>query len=90
MSAVRVVALVSGDVQGVGFRWFVSRLAAASGLAGSARNLSDSRVEVVLEGEPEAVRAAVAALSGPDAPGSVSGVDQRDETVQGVHGFTVE
>jgi acylphosphatase len=90
VSTLRVVALVSGQVQGVGFRWFVSRLAAAGGLAGSARNRADGRVEVVLEGDEAAVRDAVAALSGPHAPGAVSGVDQRDETAQGGLGFTVE
>ena len=35
------------------------------------------------------VRAVLAALSGPDAPGSVSEVQQRDDVVQGVRGFTV-
>ena len=39
--------LVSGIVQGVGFRWFAARHARALGLAGYARNLPDGRVEVV-------------------------------------------
>ncbi len=39
--------LVSGLVQGVGFRWFVARQARALGLTGYARNLPDGRVEVV-------------------------------------------
>ncbi len=42
--------LVSGVVQGVGFRWYVARHARALGLAGFARNLPDGRVEVVAEG----------------------------------------
>ena len=42
--------LVSGMVQGVGFRWFVARHARALGLAGYARNLPDGRVEVVATG----------------------------------------
>ena len=84
----RVVALVSGRVQGVGYRWFVRRLAREAGLAGSATNLPDGRVEVVLEGPEDAVRATVAALEGPDAPGTVRTVDARDDAVQGVHGFT--
>ncbi|MGY1739832.1 MULTISPECIES: acylphosphatase [unclassified Blastococcus] len=85
---VRVVALVSGLVQGVGYRWFVRGLAVDAGLAGSARNLPDGRVEVVLEGPEDAVRAAVAALAGPGAPGAVRAVDARDGLVQGVQGFT--
>jgi len=89
MSA-RVVALVSGHVQGVGYRYFVRGMATERGLSGSARNLPDGRVEVVLEGSDQAdVRKALAALSGPDAPGTVTAVDARDEAVQGSTGFTV-
>lgn len=43
--------LVSGVVQGVGFRYFVLRRATDLGLAGWARNLPDGRVEVVAKGE---------------------------------------
>jgi acylphosphatase len=86
---VRVVALVDGQVQGVGFRWFVRQAATARGLSGSATNLPDGRVEVVLEGPADEVRAVCAELSGPGAPGRVSEVQQRDDVVQGVRGFTV-
>ncbi|MGY1780463.1 acylphosphatase [Geodermatophilus sp. SYSU D01036] len=86
--AVRVRVLVSGRVQGVGYRWFVRGLAEATGLSGSARNLPDGRVEVELEGPADDVRAVVAALSGPDAPGRVTGTVQEDRVVQGVRGFT--
>jgi acylphosphatase len=86
----RAVAVVSGHVQGVGFRWFVRELAADAGLHGSARNLPDGRVEVILEGDDDAVDAAIAALSGPRAPGRVSRVDARHEAAQGSTGFTVE
>ena len=85
---IRRVALVSGDVQGVGYRWFVRGLATAAGLAGSARNLADGRVEVVVEGAEDAVSALVAALDGPDAPGSVERVEVRNDVAQGVRGFT--
>jgi acylphosphatase len=88
MSSRRVVALVSGNVQGVGYRWFVRGLASSAGVTGSARNLPDGRVEVVLEGPEDGVSAVVAALDGPDAPGAVSGVDVRDEAVRGSSGFT--
>ncbi len=85
---IRRVALVSGHVQGVGYRWFVRGLAAAAGLAGSARNLADGRVEVVVEGSEDAVSALIAALDGPDAPGSVERLEVRDDVLQGVRGFT--
>jgi acylphosphatase len=45
--------LVSGLVQGVGFRWFVARHARTLGLTGYARNLADGSVEVVVDGAPE-------------------------------------
>ena len=89
MSAVRSVVLVSGHVQGVGYRWFVRGLAEAHGLSGSARNLADGRVEVVLEGPSDAVRAVVAQLDGPRAPGAVTDLRVRDGEVLGVQGFTV-
>jgi acylphosphatase len=84
----RVVATVSGQVQGVGYRWFVRELATAAGLSGSARNLPDGRVEVVLEGADDAVSSVVAALDGPRAPGTVRGVDHHAAEVQGSRGFT--
>jgi acylphosphatase len=85
----RVVAVVSGHVQGVGYRYFARGLAQSAGLTGSATNLPDGRVEVVVEGDESAVRSLVAALDGPEAPGRVSAVDVRDDEVRGVQGFTV-
>jgi acylphosphatase len=89
VSDVRTVAVVSGHVQGVGYRYFVRELARAVGVSGSARNLPDGRVEVVLEGADEAVRSLVGELDGPRAPGSVTRVDVRAEAVRGSSGFTV-
>jgi acylphosphatase len=45
--------LVKGRVQGVGFRWYVHREAAALGLHGWVRNTEDGHVEVVVAGEPD-------------------------------------
>jgi acylphosphatase len=42
--------VVSGHVQGVGFRWYVARHARSLGLAGYARNMADGRVEVLVTG----------------------------------------
>ncbi len=53
---------VTGRVQGVGFRWFVSDAAARERLAGYVRNLPDGSVEAVAEGEPEALSRFEAAL----------------------------
>jgi acylphosphatase len=45
--------VVSGRVQGVGFRRFVQRRAEELGLAGYAANLPDGRVEVLADGAAE-------------------------------------
>ena len=47
----RLHAVVRGDVQGVGFRYFVQRRADQLGLRGWVRNNDDGTVEVVAEGE---------------------------------------
>lgn len=47
----RITVLVSGQVQGVGYRYFTLKKALELGLVGYAENLSDGRVEVVAEGE---------------------------------------
>lgn len=51
----RVRWLVSGRVQGVGFRYHVTLAGRDDGLAGDVRNLPDGRVEVRAEGTPEAL-----------------------------------
>ena len=42
--------LISGRVQGVGFRYFAQRAARETGVTGWARNLDDGRVEVHANG----------------------------------------
>jgi acylphosphatase len=47
--------VISGRVQGVGFRWFVRDAAVREGVTGWVRNLPDGRVEALVEGNAEAV-----------------------------------
>jgi acylphosphatase len=47
--------LISGRVQGVGFRYFVQRSSAKHQVRGYVRNLDDGRVEVLAEGNAKAV-----------------------------------
>lgn len=47
---------VSGFVQGVGYRWFVKNNARKLGIKGWVRNLSDRRVEAVLQGNEESIK----------------------------------
>lgn len=48
--------VISGLVQGVGFRWYVKRRADRLGLKGWVKNLPTGQVEVVAEGPEEALR----------------------------------
>lgn len=49
--------LISGKVQGVGFRRFVQKHAMALGVNGWTRNLIDDRVEVHAQGSDEQIKA---------------------------------
>jgi acylphosphatase len=69
-----MTALVSGRVQGVGFRYWVRQEAESLGLTGSATNLPDGRVEVVADGERDACEALLAVLNSPGTPGQVRDV----------------
>lgn len=47
--------VVSGRVQGVGFRWFTVRCAGREGVRGWVRNLPDGRVEIEAGGPGDAM-----------------------------------
>jgi acylphosphatase len=51
----RVVIVVTGRVQGVGYRWYVLQAASALGLGGEVRNRTDGTVVVEAEGAREAL-----------------------------------
>ncbi|MHA3704400.1 acylphosphatase [Jatrophihabitans sp. YIM 134969] len=85
---VRVRALVSGQVQGVGFRWWTRARALELGLAGHAKNLDDGRVEVDAEGPEPDLDALVTALRSGGTPGRVEEVVTSTLTPTGRHGFT--
>ena len=81
--AVRMTAWVHGMVQGVGFRWWTRSKALELGLVGSARNLLDGRVEVVVEGDREACDALLGRLRGARTPGGVDHVEVQFSTARG-------
>jgi acylphosphatase len=72
----RLTALVSGRVQGVGFRYWVRREAESLGLTGWATNLPDGRVEVVVEGPRQACEALLTELRSSVTPGAVTDVTE--------------
>ncbi len=47
--------IISGEVQGVGYRFFAQRAAARHQVVGYVKNLADHRVEAVAEGTLESV-----------------------------------
>jgi acylphosphatase len=81
--------LVSGRVQGVGFRYFVQARAAELGLTGWTRNLDDGRVEAYAAGPPEKLRDLAAALHTGPRMADVRSVEELDDVVQKLAGFFV-
>jgi len=77
---VRAHVFVSGRVQGVFFRSETKRKADSYGVKGWARNLPDSRVEAVFEGEEEAVKALVEFCKRGPSGARVTNVDLTWET----------
>lgn len=58
----RVRFVVTGRVQGVGFRWFVRAEARPLGLTGWVRNRPDGAVEGEVEGRDDAIEALIPCL----------------------------
>jgi acylphosphatase len=83
--------LISGRVQGVGFRYFVQDAAGREGVTGWVRNLPDGRVEALVEGDDEAVVRVERALR--QGPGGAQvdevTVDDREPPSGAHHGFSV-
>ena len=86
----RLQAVVEGRVQGVGFRYFVEEEAIMLDLKGWVRNRWDGTVEVVAEGERQALEKFLAALRRGPRASSVSDVQVVWLPATGeFHSFTV-
>ncbi|OFW03637.1 MAG: acylphosphatase [Acidobacteria bacterium RIFCSPLOWO2_02_FULL_68_18] len=82
--------LISGRVQGVGFRYFTGEVAAREGVTGWVRNLPDGRVEAYVEGEAEAVTRVERALGQGPRGARVEAVDvETEEPGGGYLDFTI-
>jgi acylphosphatase len=79
--------LVSGRVQGVGFRWHARAKAEELALAGWVANLEDGRVEAWLEGEAAAVEAMLAWLARGPSAARVTGLEVVAAEARGLVGF---
>jgi acylphosphatase len=85
--AKRVHVVVSGRVQGVGFRYATRQRASSRGVAGWVRNNADGTVEAVFEGEPEQVDALVAWCRRGPAGARIDDVSVELEAPSGERGF---
>lgn len=85
MKTVRI--LVSGRVQGVGFRAFALHEARKLSLDGWVRNRADGRVEAMAQGEDEAVDAFIAALRRGPAAARVTAVEAVETDARVGSGF---
>lgn len=78
--------LVEGRVQGVGFRYFVKRIAEENRLTGWVRNRYDDRVEILAQGEEEILRKFIYAVRA--GPGSALVTDLKIEWLEPEVKFT--
>ena len=67
---------ISGEVQGVGFRYFAQRSSARHQVKGYVKNLPDGRVEVWAEGPAKAVNEFQMDLAAGPAHSNVTGVEE--------------
>lgn len=79
----RLTARVTGDVQGVGFRYRTQLQAVRLGLTGVVSNSADGSVRVVAEGAGPALDGLLEFLQGPDAPGTVASVEEEFSAATG-------
>jgi acylphosphatase len=81
----RLRIVVSGRVQGVGFRYFTQSQAAELGLSGFVRNLPNGDVELEAEGESDQLDRLVLALNRGPSMSHVLNVTVSDRPVLNLH-----
>lgn len=79
--------LISGRVQGVGYRAWFRAEARRLGLAGWVRNRMDGSVEAMVSGDPVAIEGLAAACQAGPPPARVTSVDLFDEPDEDFEGF---
>jgi acylphosphatase len=81
--------LVSGEVQGVGYRYFAQKHALELGLSGYARNLDDGRVEVLAAGPERKLSEFAGRLRQGPAWSDVRGVEEHEAPMLEYKGFHI-
>jgi acylphosphatase len=82
--------VISGRVQGVGFRWFTQDAAQTEGVVGWVRNLPDGRVEALIEGDEEAVTRVERAIRRGPRGARIEDVFTDAQEPGGYRSFTIE
>jgi acylphosphatase len=82
-------AVISGRVQGVGFRFFAERAAREGGVRGWVRNLPDGTVETVVEGDDAAVNRYLDRLRLGPSGGLVTRMEPQETPVHGFSSFEI-
>lgn len=89
MQSVHAHVLISGRVQGVGYRYHTWKTATQLGLAGWVRNLPDGSVEAVFEGSETAIAQMVRWCHQGPAAAIVEQVQVSYHAVQGLSDFQI-
>lgn len=89
MKTVRII--VTGRVQGVGFRYFTVRCANDLGLCGWVRNLPDGSVETAIQGPDEKIEEMAGLLKQGPGAANVSGleIEEIESGSEELSGFTM-
>jgi acylphosphatase len=82
-------AIVTGRVQGVGYRFFAERAARELGVRGWVRNLPDGSVEAVAEGEDEAIARFLERLRRGPLGSRVEALAEEDRALTGFSSFEI-
>lgn len=83
--------VISGRVQGVGYRYFAQRLAHDQGICGYVKNLSSGSVEVYAIGNENSLEQFKRQLAEGPRSARVTGIDESEETVCEKYGrFVIE
>ncbi len=87
----KVRIIVSGNVQGVGFRYYIKRTASDLGLKGYVKNLPNMKVEIVAEGKEEELKQLVEVAKKGPGYSEVKGIDVFfDEAEKEFSGFLIK
>ncbi len=83
MDLIRSRYIIHGDVQRVGYRDVVQKLAIKNGITGEVRNLEDLEVQIIAEGTREAISHFSNVINIQDFPINVESIETREEPYTG-------